>query len=97
MDSQEWTARLAKVAEVYAGASDSGGGGTLAVQQHFSVSRSTAGAWVGRARAAGLLAGVPPQGVNQRAKAVAAALGVSYEALIAAVLVHAGGDLRVSR
>ena len=97
MTSHDWPERLAKVAEVYSSASERGDGGTLAVQHHFGVSRSTAGTWVGRARSAGLLEGVKPQGINQRAKAVAAALGVSYDDLIAAILTHADGDLRVSK
>jgi len=50
-ETLQWVGRIYRVAEVL------GDAPTKAVEQAFSVSRSTAGAWIGRARAAGL---IPP-------------------------------------
>lgn len=56
---------------------------------------------VHRARRAGLIATAPNQTMgarrHRRAVDVARALGVSYEALVEAVMTHANGDLRVGK
>lgn len=52
----EWVERIYKVAEVLDEPP------TIAVQDAFDVSRSTAGAWIGRARSAGMLP--PPRNAN---------------------------------
>ncbi|MET3949711.1 hypothetical protein [Arthrobacter sp. UYEF36] len=48
-ETLEWVARIYKVAELLDKPP------TIAVEETFEVSRSTAGAWIGRARAAGLV------------------------------------------
>lgn len=89
---------LSEVANIWREGAKSGRP-TAAVEAHFTVPRSTAGRWVARARAAGHL---PPTTPGSRpllrkpsTVAAAAELGVTYEALEAALRAH--GPLRVRR
>jgi hypothetical protein len=88
---------LQVVADVYNDAARTGHAPTLAVEQRFGVSRSTAGRWVRAARNAGLLEpvgwGASPR-LNRKVVAVAREMGVDPGALQAAIL-RQGGDLRI--
>jgi transposase len=91
---------LRKVAAVYSAAAGKGHAPTRAVEAYFGTSRSSAGRWVGAARAAGLLEpvsqGSSPR-LNRKLAAVARALGVEPDALRDAVVRHADGELRVRK
>lgn len=90
---------LADVAKVYEAAAAAGEPPTLAVRDRFGVAKSTAAGWVAQARWAGHLRPVSKgarTSRNPNALAVASALGVDYDALVDAVLHHAGGTLRFS-
>lgn len=89
-----------KVAEVYRAAVLRGDPPTKAVREAFDICQSTAGQRVQRARQAGLLPEASGRGEhltrNRRALLVADALGVEYDALVAAIHEHAEGDLRLA-
>lgn len=90
------TNRLEQVAEIYLTAGIHGMPPTKAVREFYGISQSTAGAWVGQARASGLLphSGPGKSGMrNIRALRVADALGVEYGDLVEAVMRHAHGRL----
>lgn len=90
----EWYAELVKV---YTEAASEGRPPAKAVERHFGIAVSTASKRISEARAAGLLPPFRRGGSrwNPKVRAVAKALGVSYDELVRVVLEHAGGDLRV--
>ena len=91
-------ANLQLVASTYTSAALAGIAPARAVQTALGSSRPTAQRRIALAREAGLMPTVPERtkvARNKRAVAVAAALGVSYDDLMAAVRTHANGDLRV--
>lgn len=89
---------LRRVAEIASSAIAEGRGHAAAVRDEMGVSLSTATRYIAAARAQGVLPGKGDPAAatrNPKAIAVAAALGVNYEALVAAVIQHAGSDLRI--
>lgn len=87
---------MTKVAEIYRRAADTGEPPARAVSEALSIPMPTANAWIRRAKDLGLL-DEATRLRNAKAVRVAAALGVSYEALVAAIVEHADGDLRVGK
>ena len=90
---------LETVARVYLDALEAGHPPVRAVATVFAAPPPTVSKWVRRAKDAGL---IPDQSYvranvrhNRKLVAVANAVGVTPHALRCAVLVHAGGDLRV--
>lgn len=87
--------KIRSAAAVYRLAAASGGAPTVAVEKEFGISRSTAGAWIGRARACGYLDD-DVQIRNMKVAAVADEIGVSYDVLYAAIRKHTTNGLRVT-
>lgn len=85
------------VAEVYNQAAREGHSPLTAVALAMGKSKATASRHVNAARAAGLIDSELGRSgyINAKAMRVAQALGIPYSDLIAAVLEHADGDLRV--
>ena len=90
--------RVVEAARVYMAAARRGEPPRAAVARRFNVSTATASRIVAQARDSGFLPKAAPGSsprVNPKVLAVARALGVHPEHLLAAVLEHADGDLRV--
>lgn len=89
---------LRRVSAVYRHAAERGEPPLRAVVREFDRPRSTASRWIAAARQRGYLPVIAKgQHANRNAKAVAVAeaLGIAYDDLVAAVRNHANGDLRV--
>ncbi|MGC5078439.1 hypothetical protein [Agrococcus sp. DT81.2] len=89
---------LSRVAEIAFASIAEGRGHVAAVRDELGVSGSTATRYIAAARAEGLLPSKEATASatrNPKAAAVAEALGVTYEALVAAVIEHADSDLRI--
>lgn len=84
------TQRDKQVAEIYCAAVESGRAPVRAVRDRFAISLRTATNYVASARKAGLIPSEHGNALTRLAPAmrVANALGVSYEALVAAVVEH---------
>lgn len=88
---------LERVATIYRQAATAGKPPAKTVAETLKIPQATAGAWIRRAKDVGLLKErVEVKKRNVRALRVAEALGIEYDVLVAAVMKHAGGDLRVS-
>lgn len=97
--SRPRTYDYAQVAEVYVEAAISGFPPTKSVQQTYGISYRAAANLVARARRLGYLTATTKGakvGIPAKVAAVADAVGVDPVALHEAILVHAGGDLRIS-
>src|SRR5690242_14719270 len=87
---------FARVADVYRQAALAGRGPAKAVSETLGIPLPTANAWIRRTKDLGLLEeNFRVVHRNARAVRVADALGIDYDTLVAAVLEHADGDLRV--
>lgn len=85
---------LTRVAQIYREAAAVGAGQAVAVSTALGIPMATANSWIRRAKDRGLLA-EDQQARTPKAVRVAAALGVEYDALVAAIREHANGRIAV--
>lgn len=87
---------MPRVAAIWLEAAWRGEAPVAAVAEAFTVPHRTASHWVKQARMEGLLPTTDESHVrHKKLQAVADAVGVDYGKLRAAILEHAGGDLRI--
>jgi DNA-binding Lrp family transcriptional regulator len=90
------TGELSRVADAYNRAAREGRTPGVAVRAELGLSKGQAHRRIDKARQAGLIEDFGPSGyINRRAMLVANALGVPYRELVAAILEHADGAIRV--
>jgi hypothetical protein len=92
-------AELERVAAIYRSARERGERPSLTVMTTLGLNRSATSRRLVKVRALGLLEPARPGRTtprNAKAEAIAQELGVTYEALVGAVLKHANGDFRVA-
>jgi hypothetical protein len=84
-----------QVAAIYMQAAANGNPPTQAVADHWERPIRTASYWVKSAKASGVLPEVNV--ANPKVLAIAQALNINPDKLEAAILEHAGGDIRITK